>query len=365
MYRRLPTLVFTILIVMVLFGMTIAHASPGHQGPPAAIRLEAATFLPGQGEAPRLPAALTIGGYLPGQRGYYIVQFRGPVQQVWKDQVTALGAEMLDYIPDFAFKVRMTPAVAAQVQKLGAVAWVGLFHPGYKLSPELTRDGVHLYRVRLERGVQGGAVAAAIAAVGAEIIRDESGILLVAADSRLLEAIAQVLDVAWVEDFLPYEKYNEYAAGDLLRAGVANANGYDGSTQIVAVADTGLGGGAAATAHRDIAPDRIAAIYNWTASNTTCYRVTTDGPADVDSGHGTHVAGSVLGSGGPQGAPGLPGGGGLCRLCELVLALLHGRVCFDRAALRQPAALPAGLRRRSAHPFRLLGKRRPGLLHDG
>ena len=32
------------------------------------------------------------------------------------------------------------------------MSWVGLFHPAYKLSPDLIRDGTHLYTVRVERG---------------------------------------------------------------------------------------------------------------------------------------------------------------------------------------------------------------------
>lgn len=47
----------------------------------------------------------------------------------WKAQVAAAGAELLDYIPDFAFKVRMTPEAADRVAALDSVAWVGLFQP--------------------------------------------------------------------------------------------------------------------------------------------------------------------------------------------------------------------------------------------
>ena len=58
--------------------------------------------------------------------------------------------------------------------------------------------------------------------------------------------------MAWIEKFVLREKLNEYGGGNLMGADTANTNGYDGSTQIVAVADTGLGGGTAATAHADI-----------------------------------------------------------------------------------------------------------------
>ncbi len=130
----------------------------------------------------------------------------------------------------------------------------------------------------------------------------EGNILLVAADSAQLDAIAQVLDVAWIENFMFREKHNEYGAGVIMGANTANANGYDGSTQTVAVADTGLGDGTPSGAHPDIPSSRITAIYDWPGvSAGGCYDAINDGPVDVDSGHGTHVAGSVLGDGGPNG----------------------------------------------------------------
>ena len=82
----------------------------------------------------------------------------------------------------------------------------------------------------------------------------------------------------------------------------AVALGYDGSTQIVAVADTGLGDGTTTGAHRDIPAERIVAIHDWPTSTVAgCYRPSPDGAQDADSGHGTHVSGSVLSDGGPNG----------------------------------------------------------------
>jgi serine protease AprX len=114
--------------------------------------------------------------------------------------------------------------------------------------------------------------------------------------------VAQVADVAWIENFVFNRKHNESGAGVIMGANTANANGYDGSTQTAAVADTGLGGGTAATAHADIPSSRITQIFDWPASDAfLCYDAFPDGAKDVDSGHGTHVAGSVLSDGGPGG----------------------------------------------------------------
>jgi PKD repeat protein len=295
---------FTALIVLFLLVTSIAPLSPASLASPddAAVRLQAATFVPTRGEGPSIPPGLMVSGYAAGQRGYYIVQFVGPVQQAWKDQVAGLKAELLDYIPNFAFKVRMNPAQAARVGALESVAWMGLFQPAYKLSPELKLEGTNLYRVRIERGADAGLVTAAIARSGARVLKSQGEIVLVGADADQLQAIAQVLDVAWVEDYVLPEKHNEYGAGVIMGANTANAGGYDGSTQIAAVSDTGLGDGTAAGAHTDIPTSRIVSIYDWPGSATGCFTsITNDGAVDVDSGHGTHTALSVLGDGGTNG----------------------------------------------------------------
>jgi serine protease AprX len=301
MRTRSYSLLVVVFTLMALLGVGIAQAMPASQGRGAPIRLLAATFTPTRGEAPVLPPGLTIAGHAQDQRGYYLVQFAGPVEQRWQDQVTAAGGELIEYIPDFAFKVRMTPAEARQVERLADVAWVGLFQPAFKLSPDLALEGVNLFRVRVERGVDAGLTAAEVARSGAEVLGREDSMLLVAADAAQIEAIANVLDVAWVENFLMLEKHNQVGAGVIMGSNVANANGYDGSTQIVAVADTGLGNGTATGAHPDIAASRIVAINNWPGASDRCWSVADDGAIDVDSGHGTHVAGSVLSAGGVNG----------------------------------------------------------------
>jgi len=297
--RRLIVL-FT---VLVLLASVVTLTIPSLAGPPrdAPIRLKVATFRPGLREKPNIPSHLTIPEPESGSMGYYLVQFAGPIQTAWKDTLINLGAEIVGYIPEFTFKVRMTPDVAEQVRHLDSVVWVDVFQPAYKLSPNLTRDGIRLYTVRIERGADAELAAAAIARTGAQVSGRTGNILLIAADPAQLEAVARVLDVAWVENFRLQEKHNEYGAGVIMGANTANANGYDGSTQIAAVADTGLGDGTKEGAHPDIPASRIVAIYDWPAADSFCWTATNDGAQDVDSGHGTHTSGSVLSDGGPNG----------------------------------------------------------------
>jgi len=165
----------------------------------------------------------------PGPPIYYVVQFEGPIQQEWKDQVTAQGGELLGYIPYFAFKVRMNPAQAREVKELESVGAVLPFLPKYKLSPRLASEGTNLYRVKVERGADAGLVAAAIARTDAQIMARQGNILVVGADGEQIQPISEILDVAWVENFQFHQKYND-GAGAIMGADMGWTRGYDGSS---------------------------------------------------------------------------------------------------------------------------------------
>jgi len=292
---------FGVYVAAATVAASVSLVVSAQQGPPAApIRLKAATFTPARGEQPAIPPGLTIAGYATGQRGYFIVQFAGPVMDAWKAQAAAEGAEFLDYIPDFAFKVRMAPEAAARVAALDSVAWVGLFHPAYKLDPALFRAGAaaRAYRVRIERGADVDATVDAIAGSGVQVVgRGGNFVEIIAAPGRL-NAIAHVLDVAEIEAFVLRKKNNEYGGGGIIGSTAANTKGFDGSTQTVAVADTGFGNGTASNGFVDVPPERVTAMFNWPGAPGGCFSsVINDDAIDVDSGHGTHTATSVLGSG--------------------------------------------------------------------
>jgi serine protease AprX len=309
--------VFVLLaIAAVLIAPVALVASPAPQAEPPAIQLKAVTFVPDASQAKVSPDVVAADRATPGDRvrEIFLVQFNGPVEQGWKDQVAALGGEILDYIPDFAFKVRVWPGTVQQIAKLPSVRWIGLFKPEYKLSPDLKRGEAGLYVVQMEPGSDLLTAQIAMETTGARITQAEDDVRVVEASSEQLDALARIDGVAWIENYVPRENFsasagvgarpsnNEYGGGNLMKASIANARGYDGSSQIVAVADTGIGGGTAATAHRDIPASRVVAIYNWPGSAGSCFAtVPDDGAIDVDSGHGTHTSGSVLSGGDANG----------------------------------------------------------------
>ncbi len=293
--RFLNLCVIASLIFVSFLGGSKAEAAQGvHE--PATIHLRAGEFRPAAGELPAIPADLTITGYAHGQPGTYLVQLAGPVLEEWKQGLAALGAEVLEYIPDFTFKVRMTPAIARLVEAESYVAWVGINQPGYKVDPALDLTVERLYRVRNEKGAQHAQVINEMTQVGANVSSAEGGVNLVQANSGQIKAILHNPNVAWVEAFTVNEFHNEFGGGQIMGSAIANANGYDGSGQVVAIADTGINTGDANSVP-GIPPERITAIYNWPGVPNSCFsNIQDDGPQDIN-GHGTHTSGSILSAG--------------------------------------------------------------------
>lgn len=75
------------------------------------------------------------------ERGRYIVRFSGPVEEAWKEAVAARGGEILEYVPEFAFKVRMSPTQARQVRRRGR-ALGGLLPPRLQAEPPARGSGM-------------------------------------------------------------------------------------------------------------------------------------------------------------------------------------------------------------------------------
>ena len=68
---------------------------------------------------------------------YYIVQFNAPIQNSWKKDLKDAGAKILDYVPDFAFIIRLAVGSEQKVRALPHVRWLGEYQPSFKLSRRL------------------------------------------------------------------------------------------------------------------------------------------------------------------------------------------------------------------------------------
>ncbi|MCB0084339.1 MAG: S8 family serine peptidase, partial [Caldilineaceae bacterium] len=305
------------------------QAAPARQETPPPIQLEIGTFTPGQTALP-LDPDLTIGTLPAGQSTYYLIQFTGPVQGTWKAAVEGTGAQLLEYVPDYAFVVRMTREQATQVEQQANVRFVDPYQPAYKFNLALSADEVKSYTIVVHDGVDVRSVARSIIDAGITVLSRQGNVIIAVANGPQVKTIAKLPDVAWIEESLPIEPHNEFGGGVIVGADTVHANGYTGQNQVIAVADSGLDRGDKIEEFPDIPNRRIREIFNWPGIiNDQCIAsIVDDGTQDVDSGHGTHVAVSALGAGlaGPTGI-----GRGVAPAAELVFQAVQNYVIIKDA----------------------------------
>ncbi|AFV23192.1 KP-43 peptidase [Methanolobus psychrophilus R15] len=237
------------------------------------------------------PTAFTTQS-MDNEEKYYIVQFSGPIRETWKLEVISQGASTYNYVPNNAFVFRMNETVKAQVYSLDFVKWIGEYKPSYKYMPELISDEIpqlsssadetrNTYFVLLFSPVDSEKVINEIISLDGKVLSSSGDILKVQIPSSTLPDIALIKGVSWIEEYIQPVVFNDVAAGIITVDTIRNTYGLSGSRQVVAVCDTGLD-----VTHADLA-GRINNITDMSG----------DGSAADQNGHGTHVAGSVLGNG--------------------------------------------------------------------
>ncbi|MDK2830558.1 MAG: hypothetical protein PWQ75_310 [Methanolobus sp.] len=231
---------------------------------------------------------------------YYIVQFSGPVRDQWKQDIISTGAELYTYVPNNAFVVRMNASSMAQVNELAFVKWIGEYKSTYKYDPEIESDnsleqGLYsaeteenkIYYISLFSADEYLNVLESLEALGVEVLGGYGKTIRVKASDSQIDSIVAISGISWIEEYVQPTFDNNIATGIITTDVVHDTYGLNGSGQVVAVADTGIDVGVDnESMHADLR-GRILAIFD----------IAEDGAADVASGHGTHVSGSVLGNG--------------------------------------------------------------------
>ena len=226
--------------------------------------------------------------------GAWIVQAKGQTTPEFRSMLTAAGAQIVSYIPNNAYLVTGSKAVADSLH--GKAQAVLAYEPYYKLKSSLLRSAAQmellpkntLLRVLLFPGETTPTINA-LAGMGSEIVDETRSpfgpIVTVRPQPNALPGIARIPGVQVVE--LARERI---PANDRSRVAIAistntvtteNHFGLTGANVLVNVNDTGID-----ASHPDLA-GRVIPDPFWT-----------DPGFLVDSnGHGTHVAGIIAGSG--------------------------------------------------------------------
>ena len=274
------------------------------------------------GHAAKLSATRRTGPTKVPDAGFhhYLVQFIGPVKRGWLARVAATGGLMRELYSDFTYIVRANGKGVAAIEALPFVRWVGHLPYEVRVAKGLRGKAPKLPRTHLRFGVYTvqvfdksllDKVAFAARELGFQVLsRSDGARALVLRSyaslehrSRMVQTLATIHGVKFIRARAIMRTSNNVAAG--IHGGTARRRspvaGLSGRGEIVAVCDTGLDTGDPQTHPSGLRRTRDMRSRAIRSRRTSTSYVSNpggnDGPADLDSGHGTHVAGSVLGDG--------------------------------------------------------------------
>ncbi|MBI2135842.1 S8 family serine peptidase [Candidatus Woesearchaeota archaeon] len=246
----------------------------------------------------------------------YILQFADNIRDEWKQELeNKFSLNFNKYIPNNAFLLKIKQNDLEAIAAYDFVNQIAEYKAEYKLSPEISANTVTgnnnnnalssfntessssfssslktQYRVIIADGSEIDEVSSQLENAGINVRTTSSDIVLIDADSNDLNAIANLPEVEWIEPQPRYKIFNDNASEIINATTIWNTYNLNGSGQIIAVADSGIDTGVDSnTTTGDIHLDfdnRIGTIYN-------LY----DSSANDTNGHGTHVAGSIVGNG--------------------------------------------------------------------
>lgn len=298
-YRALPLLSLALLAALALF----LPAAVSHAQSSTPIRLRRATFDPLQ-RAPNLDGAMQA----RGASTLLLVQFAGRPGEQDRATLTASGLRVLAYIPENTYLVRASDGAPRSAAALPGVRWIGPFHPAYKLPASLdgelaAADGeVGEFTMFAAQDANPVALEAAIRAAGGSVQAQQTLMtgrwFRLAVPRSALPGLLARDDVLWIDRSGTAQLHNdrgrEVLGVDQARATLPNL---DGRGQVVAVTDSGLDTGTTATVSADFA-GRVQRGFSRLEMSASCTAAGKYPTTWSDRhGHGTHVAGTLLGNG--------------------------------------------------------------------
>ncbi|UFJ40078.1 S8 family serine peptidase [Brevibacillus humidisoli] len=265
--------------------LTPAHAAPKHDR--EGLKIEARQELSLRSAS--LPNELR---QMESSSKLVIIQFAGPVQEEWKEEVEDLGVELAHYIPDFAFIARLDDNKSKrELKELSFVEEVHPFKPSYKLSPKLLdhlddSDEVKVAVFGFDREENIAPKIRKLVPQASELDQSElKSVSQITVSGQALQDLLLSDDVIAIEP-VPERKLRNDMAAKIIHSDNLASTGYTGEGQIIGAADTGLDTGDLDNIHPDFV-GQVRALYGVGRPGD---------PSDGD-GHGTHVAGSIVGSG--------------------------------------------------------------------
>ena len=287
---------------------------------------------------------------LPEGPHHYLVQFVGPIKEEWLSQVKKVGGRLRAPFESFCYIVQLDSNSLAKVATLPFVRWVGHLPHDARIDPsalanvgrkaedvygELPRTRIlpGLYEVEFFDEDDMKAGIKQIEEYGFDILEKNKAarLLLIQhtkADAKMasrLKELSAIHGVCNIRERSFMRISNDVATRIMATDIAVGQSGLQlsGDGEVIGICDTGIDTGDPESIHPDF-EGRVAAVISYPITNQFSRFINNpegnDGPADLDSGHGTHVAGSVLGSGAASvGLAGVNGAvSGLAKKAKLV-----------------------------------------------
>src|SRR5262245_10534688 len=124
-------------VTTILAALAVGAAAAAGSEPEPALRFAAGVYRP---NAPSpAPSWLHADPVLESPAGmrFLVAILRAPLSVDDRRQLESAGAELLDYIPDYGIRLRVSPAAEARVRRVPSVAWLGPVPAQYKIQPSL------------------------------------------------------------------------------------------------------------------------------------------------------------------------------------------------------------------------------------
>ncbi len=243
---------------------------------------------------------------------YVLIQTQAPLTAAQKAQLTGMGVVIHEYVPEHTYLCGYRPIDLSGIRALPFVAWAGIYPRGFKIGRSLRAAGPSVVAAVLPDGPRRspsrktreidvvlhedvdsatGPLKARIAAIsGIDPVDLKIGrhkVRLTVGEGQF-DQLAAIDEVHHLEEVPKRQLFNNVARGILNADVIVNGTPYSGDGEVIAVADTGFDKGSASSVHPAFT-GRVAKLY---ALGRTSPARTND-----PHGHGTHVAGSVLGDG--------------------------------------------------------------------
>lgn len=286
----------------------LSMSSAAHAG--TMLRLNAGTF-----ETKRAESLMSAQVANPAAAQDLIVQFKNAITEKDKAELKALGAEIFGYLPDDALMVRASVAKIQQWRQHASVEAVLPFKADYKISTNFdpasifNKDEQTAILVKTFKVTETKDIAMHIKNMAQSTVHVADGKSIVAVVPRgSVRAVAALQGVEHVQPYVEMKPMHmtfedqqgagPQAAGDysditgyetgtkVMNFDGAWAMGYKGRNQIASMADTGLDNG-----EGNLSPDFQGAVVKG-----YIFGLFAKGWEDP-MGHGTHVAGSIMGRG--------------------------------------------------------------------